>query len=224
MTPAKPRSRKVHYGNERVPGYRTWLSMIARCENPRTESYPRYGGRGITVCERWRGSFADFIADVGPRPSPSHSIDRINVNGNYEPGNCRWATAVEQQRNRRSNRVLTINGRTQCLQAWADEVGIKSVTLQRRISKGMPPELAVLKPVRPGHGPKVGETGYRGVTKCRGRYRATINVNGTKINLGTFTAPEVAARAYEDAVRRFGLPQSAPNFPEGESSAIGKVA
>jgi hypothetical protein len=75
--------------------------MIGRCENSNVERYPSYGGRGIKVCERWRGSFKNFLADMGRKPTPKHSIDRIDVDGNYEPGNCRWATNSEQQRNKR---------------------------------------------------------------------------------------------------------------------------
>jgi hypothetical protein len=81
--------------------YKTWSNMIARCENPNVDRYPIYGGRGIRVCEKWRESFGDFLSDMGRRPTPKHSIDRIDVNGNYEPGNCRWATNSEQQRNKR---------------------------------------------------------------------------------------------------------------------------
>jgi len=81
--------------------YRCWAAMIRRCENPNSKGYDRYGGRGITVCRQWRESYATFLADLGRRPSAEHSLDRINVNGNYEPGNCRWATATEQARNRR---------------------------------------------------------------------------------------------------------------------------
>jgi hypothetical protein len=98
------------HGRGVLPGtveYRTWEDMITRCTNPRTKGWPHYGGRGITVCDRWRDRFAAFLADMGRRPSPAHSLDRFpNNDGNYEPGNCRWATWSEQMRNRRP-RVTT---------------------------------------------------------------------------------------------------------------------
>ena len=77
----------------------SWSAMIQRCENPHSHDYPRYGGRGITVCRAWRYSFPAFLADMGPRPSRLYTLDRIDPNGNYEPGNCRWATKSEQSQN-----------------------------------------------------------------------------------------------------------------------------
>ena len=92
------------YGLRRTswrPVYGTWRHMRERCADPRHSEYHLYGGRGIKVCDRWRNSYEIFAADMGPRPSPTHSIDRIDVNGNYEPGNCRWATPKEQRHNQR---------------------------------------------------------------------------------------------------------------------------
>lgn len=83
------------------PEYLAWINMISRCENPGLPRFPDYGGRGITICSRWRSSFEAFFADMGLRPSPRHSLDRKNNDGNYEPGNCRWATPSEQRNNRR---------------------------------------------------------------------------------------------------------------------------
>lgn len=93
-----------HSGAGLSPEYRVWTGMIQRCTNPRRKAFPSYGGRGILVCQRWLNSFESFLADMGPRPSKT-SLDRINNDGNYEPGNCRWATNAEQSRNKRSNKL-----------------------------------------------------------------------------------------------------------------------
>lgn len=92
--------RRIDGKQQRSTEYVTWVTMRQRCNNPNHHKYPRYGGRGVVVCERWN-EFANFLTDMGPKPSPKHSIDRYpNPAGNYEPGNCRWATATEQNRNR----------------------------------------------------------------------------------------------------------------------------
>lgn len=116
--------------------YRAWQGMITRCTNKASSSYPRYGGRGIKVCERWLNSFADFLADVGKKPGRHYSIDRINNDGNYEPGNVRWTTSSVQSRNTSYTRKITHNGITLCLADWAKKVGINARTLYRRILMG----------------------------------------------------------------------------------------
>src|SRR6185436_9500491 len=98
--------------------YYSWNAMKSRCLNPNSPSWPRYGGRGITVCERWL-VFQNFYDDMGPMPSSVHSIDRIDNNGNYEPDNCRWATPKEQARNTRSNRIIEFRGERGCVSMFA---------------------------------------------------------------------------------------------------------
>ena len=93
--------------------------MKTRCSLPSVERFPNYGGRGVGVCERWESSFENFLADVGPRPSINHSLDRIDVNGNYEPGNVRWATRAEQMRNMTTNHWEEYNGERRILSDWA---------------------------------------------------------------------------------------------------------
>jgi hypothetical protein len=123
--------------------YKIWGGMKQRCSNPKAASYPRYGGRGITVCARWSDSFEAFMEDMGPRPSDDHSIERENNDGNYEPSNCRWATRTEQARNRKGNTAVTIAGRTQTVIAWAEEAGSDPMTIYARLRKGWEPERAV---------------------------------------------------------------------------------
>ena len=115
--------------------YRSWVQMRSRCRNPKHHAWALYGGRGITVCERW-DDFATFLTDMGPRPSTKHSLDRIDVNGNYEPGNCRWATATEQGNNRRDNRYLTHNGQIKTIALWADELGLCVQMIHGRLKRG----------------------------------------------------------------------------------------
>lgn len=113
--------------------YNSWVAMIQRCTNPTATEFAQYGGRGISVCDRWRKSFADFINDMGLKPSKGMSIDRIDVNGNYEPSNCRWATKREQGNNRRDNRVATYQGRTQTVLEWCRELGVSHELVRGRI-------------------------------------------------------------------------------------------
>lgn len=133
------------HGQSGTPTYVTWTSMITRCTNPRVRIWPYYGGRGIAVCDRWR-SFEAFLEDMGERPSLGHSIDRIDPNGHYEPGNCRWATDREQASNRRprrTSRMLTAFGKTQTLAAWARETGLGRVTITQRLKRGWSIERAL---------------------------------------------------------------------------------
>lgn len=143
--------RRLRHGakanRSRTPEYSTWVGIITRCENPKVEGYKHYGARGVRICERWRSDFANFLADMGPRPSRGHSIDRINVEGNYEPGNCRWATSSEQARNKRTTRNITVNGETRCITEWAASMGANMSTIHRRLTSGWSDARAVTEPV-----------------------------------------------------------------------------
>lgn len=136
------------HGRRYAVEYRAWVNMKSRCYDPRQPHYADYGGRGIGVCERWLEAFENFYEDMGPRPTPDHSIDRIEVNGNYEPSNCRWATRKRQQRNRRGAVMLTFRGSTKCLNDWADELGILSGTIRNRLFTGWSVERALSTPSR----------------------------------------------------------------------------
>jgi hypothetical protein len=116
--------------------------MMARCENANHHSYHRYGGRGITICETWH-DFAGFLSDMGERPDADHSLDRIDNDRGYGPGNCRWATRVEQQRNRRNNRIITIDGLSLCVAEWAERTGINHESIRGRLRRGLTDRAAV---------------------------------------------------------------------------------
>lgn len=134
------KSRSTHGWARRGPKpseYTTWCSMIRRCANPRDSAFYRYGGRGITVCERWRHDFAAFLADMGPKPSAKHSIDRIDNDGPYSPENCRWATKKEQQRNRRNAVFVDVEGVRHRLLDIVEQTGIKPDTIAERANAGM---------------------------------------------------------------------------------------
>lgn len=110
LVPAMTAAKNKSHGMSASREYAIWCKMRDRCSNPENRDFPKYGGRGIEVCEAWQGSFEQFYSDIGPRPSPRHSIDRIDVNGNYEPGNVRWATPREQQQNKTTNVYVELNG------------------------------------------------------------------------------------------------------------------
>jgi hypothetical protein len=127
--------------------WRSWVAMRQRCQKL---DDGRYGGRGIQVNSRWLGKtgFANFLSDMGERPSAAHSLERIDNNGDYEPENCRWATADEQSRNKRNNIWITIDGETMTAKDWARRKGINYYTLMKRIYHGWDPIEAVTRPLR----------------------------------------------------------------------------
>jgi hypothetical protein len=139
----KVRERFTKHGHNRGKGktsseYRSWQGMKERCTNPNLKQYSDYGGRGITVCDRWLNSFENFLEDMGMKPSKNHSIDRIDNNLGYSKENCRWATRTEQANNRRersNSRYLTCNGITKPMPYWVKEWGISENVLRYNISK-----------------------------------------------------------------------------------------
>lgn len=135
-------ARRLH-GRSRSDVYRIWKLMRKRCTNPKDKNFARYGGRGIAVCEKWNRSFAEFAADMGPRPSPQHSLDRKDNDGNYEPSNCRWATQKEQTRNTVRSRRISVGGQTKTAIEWAEQIGMKPSTLLQRLRRGWNAEKAV---------------------------------------------------------------------------------
>lgn len=138
--------------------YTSWKGMIARCCNQNSIGYENYGGRGIKPCERYRQSFTDFLADLGKKPSKKHSIDRIDNSAGYTCGKCdeciangwtanvQWATKKQQAWNRRTTRMLTLNGETKPICVWADEIGLSHIGLRSRLKRGWPLELALTTP------------------------------------------------------------------------------
>lgn len=145
---ASKRKSRLKHGQWGTTEYVAWHSMKTRCLCTTGKDYPRYGGRGITVCARWL-NFENFLADMGRRPSPKHSIDRINNNGPYAPKNCRWATKQEQQRNKRNNRKVTICDETIPLVEWAERIGISYSALHKRLKAKWPEEKLLCGPLRP---------------------------------------------------------------------------
>jgi hypothetical protein len=136
------------HGLSKIPEYAVWAAMLRRCRRPQEDSYARYGARGISVCNRWL-DFANFIADMGRRPGYGWSLERINNDGNYEPGNVRWATAKEQARNRRTSSFLTFNGRTATIAEWCEITGLTQQQVSGRLSRqGWSVERTLTEPLR----------------------------------------------------------------------------
>lgn len=135
-------------GKSKTVEYETWKSIKARCYNIKNEHYIDYGGRGITMCDEWINSFDVFLADMGRRPSPKHSIDRIENDKGYYKENCRWATRKEQSNNRRNNVFLTFNNQTLSINEWAKKTNIKRMTISARIKHGWTLEKALTTPLK----------------------------------------------------------------------------
>lgn len=141
---------RFKHGLSSSPEHRVWAGMLDRCGNENNKFYYRYGGRGIRVCERWHGvdGFVNFLADMGEKPGPEFSIERKNNDGDYEPGNCCWATRLEQNNNTSRNRVVEYRGKTQTVSQWARECGISESCLRNRLKAGWPLSRAISGPER----------------------------------------------------------------------------
>lgn len=140
---------RLRHGHNRVgkrtSEYRSWLAMRSRCTRKKDTHYAEYGGRGIKVCKRWR-SFDSFLADMGLKPNPKHTIERIAHSGHYSPSNCRWANRQEQSENKSNNRKLTFRGETMSVTAWERRLGYRRSTIQGRLARGWSVESALTTP------------------------------------------------------------------------------
>lgn len=200
----------VHESEE----YAAWANMIQRCTNEKATGWQNYGGRGIRVCDEWSTSFSRFIADVGMKPSSEHSLDRIDVNGNYEPTNVRWATGAMQALNKRTNHRICIQGESLTVEEWAQRLGVNSQVIHGRLRRGWAPERAVAEPLRSKGDKGFDISGIRFgrwtvigrslsgrcmwdcVCDC-GRYRAVMSSNlasGASVSCGCFRIEQTVAR------------------------------
>ena len=141
--------RPITHGMSGTPEYRAWKAMKDRCFNPNSKKYPNWGGRGITVCDRWL-DFENFLADMGSRPTAKHSLDRIDNDGDYSPKNCRWATKAEQNNNKRTNHLITIDDVTLTITQWAKKMGFNETVIYCRLNRGWSEYDAVMTPVETG--------------------------------------------------------------------------
>lgn len=128
------------------PEYKAWAAVKTRCTNLRQKQWMDYGGRGIKMCDAWLDSFEAFYADIGPLPASGYTVERNDNTKGYEPGNVRWATRTEQQRNKRNSRMITFNGKTQCVSAWAEELNLGSA-LNQRLFRGWDEQKALSTPL-----------------------------------------------------------------------------
>lgn len=153
ITAVRIAERSTTHGKTHTNLYRTWSSMKSRCSDESNASYQDYGARGIVVCDRWLGvdGFANFRADVGEKPTPNHSLDRIDNDGPYSPDNVRWATIYQQCNNRRSSRLVTVGGETMTVVQWSEKTGVPAMLIYQRLNSGWDEATAVTTaPLRKG--------------------------------------------------------------------------
>lgn len=151
MDSDQAKKNRTTHGLRYSPEYNHWRHMKGRCYNPNNHKYKNYGGRGITVCERWH-DFLAFYEDMGPRPSKHHSIDRIDNDGDYCPENCRWATVITQSRNKRNVTSFTYNGKTMTVPEWAEHLGVRALSIHARLNRGWSVEEALGRPFTRSNG------------------------------------------------------------------------
>jgi hypothetical protein len=168
-------TRQFKHGKINTPEYVSWNGLKGRCLNPRNAKYPHYGGRGIKVCERWMVSFQAFLKDMGTRPTVQHSIERKDINGNYEPSNCVWATADIQSRNKTTNRNITFNGQTMIISDWAKKLAIPVSTLINRVNR-WPLDRAMTEPVQLHSKTKIHIQPVRSANRDCGREEANVHL------------------------------------------------
>lgn len=185
------------------PLYKTWATMRTRCNNKMAANYSRYGGRGISVCERWK-IFENFLLDMGPRPSPKHSLDRIDNDGNYEPSNCRWATRLLQMSNCRQNLLITIAGKTKHLAEWSRDYNTSPSTTRARMLRGMSWEEALTTPPNSRARPK-STSGIRGVSFRGKSWGYRIMVSGKEYSRSGYASADRAAEAANDFRKENGI-------------------
>ena len=144
----KPGDRRITHGMTKTPEYWVWIGAKRRCSESGHKAFRSYGSRGIQMCDEWRNDFAAFYAHMGPRPSVRHSLDRIDNERGYEPGNCRWADMSTQARNTRRNHWIAIDGERRLLTDWAESSGVNHSTIIHRLKSGWNPKEAVFTKTR----------------------------------------------------------------------------
>lgn len=180
--------------------------MKGRCNNENHHKYPLYGGRGIKVCERWM-DFSNFLEDMGERPEGT-TLDRIDSEKGYEPGNCRWATPTEQNRNKRTSVYLELHGILATIEEWAEVCGIDPRTIRSRVRRGMDARRALTLPIHAAgqEGPRPNTTSrYKGVSFAKDKklkkWNARINYDGLSKHIGYYLTEDEAAIAYNEAAK-----------------------